>query len=473
MTYRNYNKVFLFGGVANFIIVLFFFIRNILLVRKLSMSIDLDSFLLGVSILQMFIYSILKMYLNSIQPNIANYKSKYIGFSLIIGLILLALLHLLFFIFHEFIFTLFNTNQSMELHFDEFIFYLLFLSLLQCLFIFFNGIINIVVNITTSLKLEILSNVFLVFLILQANSIKDIYHYYILNYCILFFITFYILIKKVTLKIHFNKVWLMLVISNMKNYFFSFLISLPTNWYEKRTLTTFNAGSITIFNLVTKAISPINNILINPSVLLSTFSNNNYIENKKILNKFLILCFVFLTFLISTLVFISELFQGLLSSLLQLGFNDSLKLINTFQIMTLSILPSVVYTGFQKFLTSMNKSNILFKINLISSLQLVFLYFLLQNFDIFGFVTALVINSYLSTLYVILFFILKLNIRLFDFFIGFNFKILTLVLLSIIYLIFNFTYSSSIGNVNTNVILYISLLLSYLLSIKTLRNVLR
>ena len=138
------------------------------------------------------------------------------------------------------------------------------------------------------------------------------------------------------------------------------------------------------------------------------------------------------------MIFLSGLFEGFLSKILHLNLNDSSKLIATFKIMTLSILPSVVYTGFQKFLTSMNKSSILFKINLISSIQLVFLYFLLEKFDIFGFVSALVINSYLSTLYVIIFFMYKLNIRVFDLFVETDIKITGLFLLSLIYLIFNF-----------------------------------
>jgi hypothetical protein len=472
MIKNNFDRDIFLGGVANLFIVSAFFIRNIILVRKASISSDLDAFLLGTSLVQLCVFSILKMYLNGVQPNIAKYKSKFTFLSIIFGLIILIFLHIFFYIFHTYIIELFTGNQVIELLINRFIFDLILLSFLQSLFIFFNGIINIVINISLSLKLEISSNVFLLFLLFFAENIEDIYFSYIVNYLIILIITLVALIRNFKLEFNYSKIWLNIVFKNFTNYFLSFLVSIPTSWYEKKTLSSFNTGSITIFNLITKVISPINNILINPSVLLATFSKNNFIENKKILNKFLLACFVFLTFLTSTLIFLSGLFKSLISKILLISLDDSSIIISTFQIMTLSIFPSVVYTGFQKFLSAINKSNIILKINIVSSIQLILLYFFLKRFDIYGFISALVINSYLSTFYVFVFFINKFDFKISVIFGKSHKNIKIIIFLSIIFLLLKFIwFNKSDLLTTTEIISYLLLLCSYLLSFKSLRNI--
>ena len=467
MSINNYKKDILHGGLSNIIITIAFFLRNILLLRKISVLHELDSFFLGISLIQLFIYSIIKIFINSIQPNIANEKNKYSLLSIIIGSIILCILHLIFLIFHKEIIKIFTDNIDVTNAFQKYFIYLFILSFFQSIFIFFNGIVNILVSIKDTLRLEMFSNVLvMLFLFFCSNNIISVYNSYILNYLIVSIITLFILFKKFTFKFNYSKNWIILVFSNVKNYFFSFLIGMPTSWYEKKILSNFSTGSITIFSLVTKVISPINNILINPSVLLATFSKNNIDDNKKILESFILICLIFLTSFISVLIFVSGFSQSILNNLLLINNDYSSKIIRAFQIISLSILSSVIYTGFQKYLNSINQSKSILWINIISNFQLLIFYFLLKKYDIYGFISALVINSYLSTFYVIIYFSMKYNFNIYYIYANLKLKLKILILISISYLLLKFTFFNVLSFNYFEIIFFIIFVFLHLISIK-------
>lgn len=469
---NSFGKDIISGGVANFLIAISHILRSIFIVRLIGANSALDSYYLGISIIQIFVFNPVSIFVNSGQPNIVKGERKYVSTYILMGLLLIILIHAILYIAINYVYKWFTSSQALLLYLHDFTNYLFILSMSQSIFILLTAIVKSVVNIKSALLIEITGSL-LITLFLILLSIKtpiDFLKVSALIYTPLAIISFMIIYNHIDMEIILNRQWLKKILYNIKNYLISFVFSATTGWYEKFTLALFPGGELAIFSIVSKAISPIMGVLISPSVLLVSFAANSMEKSKEFLASYIALSINVLTLVIISATFFASVGLEYLPQLLNVNYETSVKIVDVFQLLSLTVFSSIIYTGFLRFLGAFNKSNYILYLNIVGTVQLILFYTVLKQYMIQGIALSIVINSFLLSAYAILLFVFKLDFKLRKVISLFSKKMIALFLICVLFVTLEIINSSLFDNPYIECSSYLILLAGYLSQYKKIRG---
>lgn len=437
----NFNKNVYFGTVSNILVAILSFVRNIILIRNINVSIELDTLLFSFSVIYLVTISTTKIFTNSVQPNISGENSIFVGASLLLGFVYILFMNgVLYFFLKNYLF-IFTDNSEIIHSSNILLWQFILLSVFQSIYTFLSAIVSSTLGIKISLFIEVVQNLLVLLLLIFLG--QEIYSILICFSGTFIFSTLFMLIlifKNVEIKIRLDNLFLAKVWYNLKFQFVNYFINFPISAFEKFILTALPSGSLSIYATVTKAISPINSVLINPSVLLVSFSNNRNRINKILLYRFLSMTTMYFPFFIVLGNYFSKLFSFVLPNLLNINSVSANLIISSFNILLWSLPSSVVYSALIKYLQAYNKSNFVFYFSLIGGIQISLLYFFTQNLGLNGILYSVLFNSFLLVVYLIIYFKISLKIDVINFKSIFEIRRIVYFLFALLYILIDILF---------------------------------
>lgn len=435
-----FKKDLFSGGISSISISIFSILKSVFLIRVFGLSNSLDAYYLGISIFQVLSINVIRYFLLSMQPNIIGRNNIFRANYFLLSFSLTIFINLFIYFASELVLGLFTENINIKNEiFDNFNLFFI-LSFVNTFFVIFNTYLNTIISIRLSLLFDFIISFLLFVSILVSGG--DIYLFLLLNissFLFLILIEIIIIYRRAPFRVVFirDNEWFTQIFKNFKNYMISFSVNIISSIFEKNILTnSYSTGDLSVYNTASKGISPFTSLLSNQSVLLVSYAKKPILESKKLLRYHLSNISVISIFIIVLVHFAIEFSKPVIINIFDVSGPNADQIIDTFKFLSISVFSSVLFSSISKFLSAFNYTNYILKLNLIIGIQFIILLYLFKNTGLTGVIYAICINSYLAVLYSIFFLKKVIKINVFNLLRTYKINIFTVVLFSVLPLMY-------------------------------------